>query len=250
MRKLLFTAVLCIIALASCNRQKSYNIQGSFDIPEELAYGDTVMERGPLDGMYVYMVDLDGMTIDSALVENETFSFSGKTPEAFFAYIICDYLYDMIVVEPGDIELTITDSYALATGTPINDEINQFHLTNSTLSNELDETLTAISNQYNGFPADSLIQEVYDRFTNRLLASIDSVYTANKDNLAGVYVVNLKTSAAQSLDEFEAMLSEYDEYVSQSPLMDVRREYLKALEAQQMFYDMQNEAFEDYDEDE
>ena len=73
MKKILF-AVICVLALASCNRQKPYTITGGFDIPDSLNFGDTVIAREPLDGMFVYMLDLDGTPIDSVAIANNQFA--------------------------------------------------------------------------------------------------------------------------------------------------------------------------------
>ena len=68
--KKLFFALCAVLTLVSCNQQKPYNITGTFDIPDSLNLGDTVIAREPLDGTYVYMLELNGEAIDSALVSS------------------------------------------------------------------------------------------------------------------------------------------------------------------------------------
>ena len=224
--KKLFFALCALLTLVSCNQQKPYNITGTFDIPDSLNLGDTVIAREPLDGTYVYMLELNGEAIDSALVQNETFTFSGnvKADEAFFAYIACDYAYGIIAIEPGDYCMTIGEE-VLAYGSPTNDAINDIDAKVTELEQGIGERLQAAVENAGGYPGDSIMMPFYLEFNDRYEALIDSVYQKNTKNLVGVYVVNILTSGAQSLDELESMLEEYDEYIANSPLMDARRQY-------------------------
>ena len=248
MKKILF-AVLCVLALASCNRQKPYTITGSFDIPDSLNLGDTVIAREPLDGTFVYMLDLDGEPIDSALVENETFHFSGKVKasDAYFAYIACEYSYGIIAVEPGDYNMTIGQE-VLAYGSPTNDAINDIDAHVAEIEQNIGERMMAAVEEAGGYPSDSLMMPFYLEFNEKYETLIDSVYQNNKKNLIGVYAVNIITSGAQSVDELDMMLEDYDEYIADSPLMEARREYLRDGAIRQMYQGDLN--FDDFEEEE
>ncbi|MEE1081637.1 MAG: hypothetical protein U0L19_11070, partial [Bacteroidales bacterium] len=93
------------------------------------------------------------------------------------------------------------------------------------LEQGIGERLQAAVENAGGYPGDSIMMPFYLEFNDRYEALIDSVYQKNTKNLVGVYVVNILTSGAQSLDELETMLEEYDEYIANSPLMDARRQY-------------------------
>lgn len=230
--KNLFLALVALFALVSCNRQEPYTITGTFDIPDSLNLGDTIIAREPLDGTYVYMLELDGEPIDSALVLNETFSFSGnvKADEAFFAYIACDYSYGIIAVEPGDYSINIGEQ-VLAYGSPTNDAINDFDASTAEIEEEIGLRLQAAVEAAGGYPGDSILMPFYIEFGEKYDALIDSVYNANPKNLVGVYVINIKTAEAQSVDDLDMMLEDYDEYIVNSPLMEARRQYLIANES-------------------
>ena len=226
MKKYLFLAVSCLVALSSCNFAKPYTITGGFNVPEEFDLGDTIIQRGPLDGGYVYMLDLDGTPVDSALIEDETFIFEGKISQkdAYFAYIASDYAYGIIAVEPGDINLTIGQQI-VAYGTPTNDAINDVDSQIDELAQDFSEKMMSYVGEDNVAPSDSIIMPIYLDFNNKCESLLDSLYECNKDNLVGIYIVNIKTSSAQTLEEFESMLEGYDEYITQSDVMNARRAY-------------------------
>lgn len=113
----------------------------------------------------------------------------------------------------------------LAYGSPTNDAINDIDAKVTELEQGIGERLQAAVENAGGYPGDSIMMPFYLEFNDRYEALIDSVYQKNTKNLVGVYVVNILTSGAQSLDELESMLEEYDEYIANSPLMDARRQY-------------------------
>lgn len=246
MKKILF-AVICVLALASCNREKPYTITGGFDIPDSLNFGDTVIAREPLDGMFVYMLDLDGEPIDSALVENETFKFEGKisAKDAYFAYIACEYAYGIVAIEPGDYGMTIGQE-VMAFGSPTNDAINDIDAQVAEIEQGIGDRMMAAVEEAGGYPSDSLMMPFYLEFNSKYEALIDSVYKNNQKNLVGIYAVNIITSGAQSVEELDEMLEEYNDYIALSPLMEARREYLREGAMRQMYQGDLN--FEDFEE--
>lgn len=250
--KKLFFAILGLLALVSCTNEKPYTITGSFDIPDTLNLGDTVIVREALDGMYVYMLELDGEPIDSVLVENETFKFSGKIKEndIFFAYIACEYAYGIIAVEPGEYSMSIRDGEIIAYGSKTNDAINDIDSQVADIEQSIGDRMMAAVEAAGGYPSDSLMMPFYLEFNERYETLIDSVYQNNQRNLIGVYAVNIITSGAQSLEELEMMLEDYDEYIVKSPLMDARRQYLREGAARQMFQNLNSEDYFSEDEEE
>lgn len=230
MKKILYFAALCTLILTSCNGKKAYRIEGSFDVPDSLNFGDTVIARESFEGSWVYMCDLDGEPFDSVQVdEGEKFVFEGKVSakDAFFAYITSDYTYGIIAIEPGDYAMTISNE-VLAYGSPLNDAINDIDASVVEIEQNISDRVLAAVEAAGGNPTDSIMMPYYIEFNSLYNQLIDSVYNSNKDNLVGVYAVNIITSGAESVDELEFMLEEYDDYIANSPLMNARRDYLRA----------------------
>jgi len=228
-KKLAFLVIATLAVLSSCNREKPYIISGTFDIPDSLNYGDTVIAREPLDGMYVYMLNLDGDPIDSVLVENDTFTFEGTVPakDSYFAYIACDYSYGIIAIEPGEYSMTIGEEI-IAYGSPTNDAINDIDAKLTEIEQGVyDKLMVAMEATDGTAPSDSLLMPFYMEFNEKYAALMDSICDANKKNLIGVYAANIMTSSASTVEELEQMLEEFDDYVKNSPLMDARRDYLR-----------------------
>lgn len=246
MRKLAFFVLAALATLVSCNREKPYTISGSFDIPDSLNFGDTVIAREPLDGMYVYMLNLDGEPIDSVMVENETFTFTGKVSakDPYFAYIACDYSYGIIAIEPGEYGMTIGEE-VLAFGSPTNDAINDIDARLTDIEQSVYEKLVVAMEQSGNEPSDSLLMPLYLEFNEKYASLLDSISDANRKTLIGVYVANIKTSEAASEEELEQMLEGYDDYVKESPLMDARRQYLRGINSR---FDYQSLIDEDTEE--
>ena len=226
MKKLVFAAVLSLIFLSSCNFAKSYKISGEFDIPMELNLGDTIIERDLFDGGYVYMLELDGTPIDSALIEDEKFVFEGKIKEkdACFVYVANEFAQGIVALEPGEIHITIEQGL-FAYGTPTNDAINDVDARIDELAQDFSDKVMALSED-NANPSDSILMPIYNDFNAKCELLLDSLYEANKNTLAGIYIVNIKTSSAQTLEELEERLEGYDDYVTKSPVMRARRQYL------------------------
>ncbi len=228
MKKLLPFAAAAAL-LVSCNNAETFSIEGSFNIPESFQLGDTVIERGPIEGS-VYLIGLDNEPIDSVEITDDKFQFTGVVDKKkpYIAYLACDYAIGMLVIEPGEIKVEMSEQ-VVATGTPTNDGITQMNDGAEEISNRLYDELYALRQDGNDAMSDSLLMPLYLQYSQLLSSYIDSIYTANKDNLLGVYAANLQTSQIQSAEELESVLSEYSEYVRNSELMQARIQYYKSV---------------------
>lgn len=218
-----------MVLLSACNGEKEYTITGTFDLPQSIQMGDTLIERGSLDGVYVYMLDIEGEPLDSALIENETFELKGKVSaeNPYFAYLVCEWGAGMMVVEPGNIEVEMRGETMKTTGTPLNDGIAK-----------LDESLLAVQERcyeqmlemYNN--QDSLSQEEMISFyfaeQQQLVSLIDSVYAENSENLIGVFACNLVIGSVSDVEQLDDLLSGYSDYVKNSQLIQSYRSYLES----------------------
>ena len=104
--------------LTACNNQPSYKINGT--------------SEGIADGSYVYLMKVEGrkyVNVDSAMVKNNTFSFTGRqdTTETRYVSFRDDtkrYMTDFFL-ENGNINVTLAPT-STATGTANNDTYNNF----------------------------------------------------------------------------------------------------------------------------
>lgn len=239
MKKLVLSLLVAACALVACNREKEYVVSGSFNIPEQLQFGDTTIARGPLDGIQVFLFDLGGNVVDSTVVENETFTFKGKVSEknAWFGTILCDYCMGLLVIEPGNIDVVLTNDVE-ATGTPMNDQIAEIVEGLSQLESDVynkmyeiyaanDPTVEADEEKQM-----QLIMPIYEESMERRNALLDSFYVNNKENLVGVFAASALTESASTSDELEEMLSEYSEFVQKNEWMQYRLDYMRRAEAE------------------
>jgi len=120
MKQLTTVILFLIVLLASCSQNKEYTITGTFS-------GDENNDK------YVYIIfdSRNNPYADSALVQNKSFVFKGMAPDSVrIAYISCEKLKlpDMIIIEKGDIVISInsTDYKFTVSGTPLNDELQEY----------------------------------------------------------------------------------------------------------------------------
>ncbi|MBQ0056345.1 MAG: DUF4369 domain-containing protein [Bacteroidales bacterium] len=229
--KKLFYALVAALVIAACSSEKTYTIEGSFDIPEILEFGDTAIERGPIEG-YVYILDLNGEVLDSALIENEKFTFTGlvDADKPYFAYLVNDYAAGMFVVEPGTMQAVISMQVSV-TGTEMNTQITEMMDRVAGLESDLRDEVTAVEMSSADALTPDTIMAIYGKYSDLVTVIVDSVYMANTDNLIGVFCINAITAQAGSEAELEEMIAPYSDYVKNSELIKRHFEYLKELEA-------------------
>lgn len=216
-----------LVVLVSCKESKEYVIQGSFDIPQTIQLGDSTIERGSLDGMYAYLIDIEGQPIDSALIEDETFVFKGtlSKDEPYFAYLLCDWGAGMLVVEAGQMEVVVGDDGVRTTGTALNEGIADLDAGLQNLQNVYYDRLLALYQSGDSL-AQQQMMDIYLQEQQELAALIDSVYHEHTEDLVGVYAVNLILGQVQEVEMFDQLIEDYSDYVKNSTLMQSFRTYL------------------------
>lgn len=220
MKKLLIAAI-AVLTFAACNRTKdNYTIEGSFDLPSSYQLGDTVISLDPPAG-YVFLCAIDGTPLDSALIEEGKFKFSGYTnPEnPIFAYIMSEYAAGMFAVEPGEMKCVVSEPLRV-TGTPTNDAIVSLMDRVDDIGIQMYQELQAI----HGTSGEESLKEsditpIYEKYSSLVSNMIDSLYRANDDNLIGVYCANVMTVQAQSVEELEMLVAPFSKYVRESELI-------------------------------
>lgn len=232
--KHLFPALFLLLTLlVSCSNEKPYTINGSIELPDSLMVGDTLMATPSLEGWQVYMLNLDGESIDSVEIADNHFVFEGKVnkKEPFFVYIASDICVGMIAVEPGIIDVVIDAESLIASGTPVNDLMTDIDGALLNLQQDTYVQMAELTEQYGESMTDSIMMPLYQEYMSQYNQLIDSFYQASQGGLGAVYCVNVLTAHAQSSDDLLEILSEYPEEIQHSPLMDTRINYLRSIES-------------------
>ena len=146
-------------------------------------FGDSSM-----DGATLYFRNYDnGDTIDSVTVANKCFHLEGTVAEPVIAAVKVGDMRIMFVLEPGTIEIN-TENGSITGGAPLN---------------------TVMEEMFNK------ANEAEDEAT--LLAILNDCYTANKDNVVGLYaLLNYLQVADLTSEEVKAIIDESGDVVKNS----------------------------------
>lgn len=239
MNKKLTLAALCAVALTACNSEKPYTISGEFDYPMTFEYGDTIIERPSLEGMTVYLYDLNEVVVDSCVVDaDEHFRFEGiaDANDPQFYFLVTGIQAGMFVLEPGEISAIIGDEL-IVTGTPLNDGITDLNSAVSNLQQDASMQYQALADSLGDQLDDSHLAPLFESMMQQTEQLLDSFYQANPNNLIGVYAVHYLTSQATSVDQLDSVLSEYSDYIREQPIFVTRRTYYQQMENQSLDFD-------------
>ena len=233
MKRLIPAILLLITLMASCSNEKPYTIQGRVELPDSLLVGDSLMATPSLEGWQVYMLNLDGESIDSVEISDNQFYFEGMVDKTdpYFVYLASDLCVGLIAIEPGDIEVVIDAESLTATGTPVNDMMIDIDATLLNLQQDTYAEMAALTQEYGEAMPDSLIMPLYQDYMSKYNQVVDSFYQANSKGLAAVYCVNVLTSHAQGSDDLVEAISDYPEEIQNSPLLQSRLAYLRSIES-------------------
>ena len=188
MRKIstLLYYIVIAVCLTACSQ---YSIVGSSDLSD-------------IDGRTLYLkaIGLDSLTtVDSCSVVHGKFKFSGSLDSTRIVTICIDDMAILpVVLEEGEVRVTLNDQRQESKGTPLNDSLTAFNKRYETLISQF-EDLEHIQNQgyMNGENMDS-INLILVAKQRRLVMKEDELVTsfisANFDNCLGPYVFQLATS--------------------------------------------------------
>ena len=188
MRKLSTLLYYSIVAvcLTACSQ---YSIVGSSDLSD-------------IDGRTLYLkaIGLDSLaTVDSCSVVHGKFKFSGSLDSIRVVTLCIDNLPILpVVLEDGEVRVTLNDQKQESKGTPLNDSLTAFNKRYEMLMSQF-EDLEHTQNQgyMNGENMDS-INVILATKQRQLLMKEDELVTsfisANFDNCLGPYVFQLATS--------------------------------------------------------
>jgi len=188
MRKLSTLLYYSIIAvcLTACSQ---YSIVGSSDLSD-------------IDGRTLYLktIGIDSLTtVDSCSVVHGKFKFSGSLDSTRIVTLCIDNTPILpVVLEEGEVRVTLNDQKQESTGTPLNDSLTAFNKRYEALLSQF-EDLEHTQNQgyMNGENMDSVNVILATRQRQLLMKEdelVTSFISANFDNCLGPYVFQLATS--------------------------------------------------------
>ena len=129
MKKTLFYYMLPALVFASCTRDRSYTVEAEVD--------------PSYNGKTAYMLDYhDGSVVDSTVVADGKFIFSGSISRDSIRRIDLEREYANLILEPGQIVVDLERH--MAEGTPLNDAKNGYQILFDSLWDALDNACSAI----------------------------------------------------------------------------------------------------------
>lgn len=189
MNKIL-SALAVVATLSSC--ASSYSVQGSSSVSS-------------LDGSKLYLKavkDNELKSIDSCDVVHGQFQFSGALDTVRMASLFMDDESIMpIVLEKGDITITIDNATQNVSGTPLNDKLYEFISKHNQLDNQMSELAHKQSRMMLDGIDESLINEKLAQEAEQIANEEDQLVTTfivdNFDNVLGPGVFMMITSRFQ-----------------------------------------------------
>ena len=192
MKKSILWVAAGMTTLAACQKQAGYTIQGTVE--------------GVADGDTVYLQNFENnnlVKIDSAIVKNGTFEFKGQADSivksSYVTYMKNDKrMLTLLFVENGNIKVALNEKDSQVSGTPCNDNYQNFMTSYKAIGEELkaiytkaqqDSTLTAEQR-------DSLMTLLDEKQEQ----GMDKVYQTISDCIETPVGVHLLVSFASSFD--------------------------------------------------
>ncbi len=181
--KLFLLAIIFVLSLTSCNK---YKIEGTSSVSS-------------LDGkmLFVKVWDNDKMVnIDSCEIVHGKFSMSGKVDSVAMATLYMDEQPMMpLVIEKGNIKVSLDNLKLAATGTQLNDRLTDFIDKQNALSNRGDELQHRESQMIMDGKDPVEIQEMMnvegEKLTNEMNKLVKDFIVGNFDNVlsTGVFII-------------------------------------------------------------
>ncbi|MDE5677556.1 TlpA disulfide reductase family protein [Phocaeicola sp.] len=198
MKKLVYLLAAGSMAFTACQNSPSYKIKGTV---ENIADGEVVYLQKYLNGDY--------QKVDSAIVGNGTFTFTGKQDTVAAHYITYskEGKNRMInfFLENGEIHITLGDENKVS-GTPNNDTYQKFRDEFAALSKEMNEMYQKA--QTDSSLTKEQVEAIMAEIEKKDSVGMDMVYQtieANITNPVGVYLLP-SYAAAFDLDKQKALV--------------------------------------------
>jgi len=179
MKKLNVITFLAVLAFAACTTTpKSYVIEG-------------VVPDSSYNNQMVYLFDYEtNKRVDSTLVVDGKFAFTGSVDTAVIRRLVLGRLYANLILENGNISVDMATPES-AKGTPLNDERSKYQIEFATLIKESNEKYILIKENQD-IDEETRIKQIEEN-RNLYGLKIDSLCTvfflANKNNALGTFVL-------------------------------------------------------------
>lgn len=216
MNKLYYLLLSTLLALVSCKSQ--YMVRGSSNV-EDL--------EGQVLTLKVY-VDGEMKSIDSTRVVHGRFDFGGSMDSTMLANVFLGNLSVMpIVLEEGEVRLSIGESQQTATGTPLNDTLSGFIQRKTQLDARIAE-LPHLQSQMimDGTDYDEVMYEL-GKQSKELADENDQLITrfirANYNNVLGPGIFMILTSSLP----YPVLTPQLEEIITNAPPYFLGHPYVK-----------------------
>lgn len=219
MKKTITIASLALIAMTSCSNQTGYTITGT-------------VSDSTLNGETVYLVDINGdatQAIDSAKIENLSFSFTKKEPITNPTCLTANLgrMRATILVEEGTVaNVTLSTPPAVNDNGGNNDKLAQILSQVQEKGMQMREAYGTL--MQSGASQDS-IQQLLTSMQQEMLSIYKNAIESNKDNILGGYLFAMLSSEYPTVAELDAAAASV-KYAYNFEQTKQQKEKLKALE--------------------
>lgn len=204
------TAILSLIIITSCAEQ--YSVQG-------------ISSQSTLDGRMTYIKTLGragNHTLDSCEVLHGKFGMSGPLDSTICVnlYLGAD-IFIPIILEKGNVQVSIGNSSVRMYGTPLNDRLYAFLTKRDSLNILRAELPRRESEMYlEGYTQDEIIDELAEReiSLNKSLDRLETDFiTENYDNILGVVWFLKLCDSAEAMFGYPTTTPQIDEIYGRAP---------------------------------
>lgn len=224
MRK--FNAIICIavfaVLVSGCCDKHQFTINGTLD--NNLFDGETV---------YLYDNASPRTPVDSAVIANGKFTFTGTVTEPWAGVVANKALVQTLIVEPGTIVMT-EDSIS---GTPLNDKLMEYikGMDISDIKPELDlyeELYYSAPNATVRADAEHKYDSVEAIANARIMECSQTFYNDNRDNIIGALAMtHLSQMGNYTYAQFDSILADASDLVKNYAPVAQKLEQLRAIDA-------------------
>ncbi len=203
-------SALCV--LSACNSGHQYTINGTLS-PEFFTQIDSV-------DRVISLISLpDNDTLNTVQIDEDgNFTLTGTIDQPNLVNLALGEMGAIVIaLEPGEIQVELGEGYSV-TGTEANEAMSEYNTLSRDLEEYYTELLYAARDTAEAVGAEVDYLSIINEYTDHLTHMTDSVYEANSQNLAGVYLAMIKMQHMGSLEELHATF-DANTYVMQNPIV-------------------------------
>ena len=223
----LLGCTLTAFLLAACNgKQNGYTIQGTISDIVGLENGDSVFlarQEGPSQLV----------NIDSTTVKEGTFTFKGNQEKPELFSIIYqnegkDHAYATVILENGNINVSLTPNSSLARGTRNNDVFSAYIENSRKNYVEIEKTIEQLEDKsISDEQRESLTQKIEGLEKNFITSSINAM-NGNMDTFSGITILK-NIYYYLKYEELETLVNQIPESMDEDPFVQGIKEQVGAL---------------------